>query len=230
MQGGIIPFAVLIFLYLLTVHDLVNAYESGADEGAWIRLSALLSICIAGMAEPFMFNNSFKNMSLILLGNSLYSHHCKAMNRYVIKSHDRELPVRIPDFSEVICSIGNAIGSFRKSLLLTFLVCGLAGAFAFGMKAHMPSEVYARQWMCNAEDHESLFFSPEKIDEMRDDPDIWVLDYQDEKDPMQVFDGRLITIEYYRGILSAFLLVGAGGFCIAVLIIWLAGRRKRLCD
>jgi len=253
MQGGLIAFCMFMILYLFGINRLVDAFASG-DESAPLELAGVLSIVVAGMAEPFMFNNSFKNVSLIVIGFYLWKYIQdkriekannnesvvrkrikeesgkdiiiytsepqidainKEINDYEWKGFDRYIEVPHMNLELPRKKMRIAYEDFESRIhIFSFIIAAIA-AVIFAFNVHMPSLVVARQWMCSAEDHESLFYSEEEIKVMEDDPDIWVLNYLNEEDPMQAFDGEIITTEYYREIISVFVWV----YLISMLII-----------
>ena len=62
---GIIPFILLIGMYLILVHHLMK-------ENRLAELAVVLAHIIGGASEPFLFNLGFKNMTLFFLAELLY--------------------------------------------------------------------------------------------------------------------------------------------------------------
>ena len=65
MTFGVIPFVILMLLYAGTIHRLVREERTG-------ELAVLLGLLIGGIAEPYLFNLGFKNVSLLFVGEYLY--------------------------------------------------------------------------------------------------------------------------------------------------------------
>lgn len=226
MNGGIVIFVIIIVLYMITIIDLVRAYIDRTDDLAWIKLACILSVCFAGMSEPFLFNNSFKNISLFIVGDSLYKYLSRPKQ---IIWHGREL------FLSAACTISDSVlnriaDTYRihKKMIITLAVlAGLVGAIITASAVSMPERVYARRWNCNAEDHESLYLTSEEIEVLREDDDVWVLDYKDASDPMQMFEGSIIRIEYYRDIISSFIITGWVSLAIAILALSITSNKSK---
>ena len=65
MQLGVVPFVVILTLYVLTIRRL-------ARDGKLTELAITIGLCIAGGTEPFLFNMSFKNVTLLFVGEYLF--------------------------------------------------------------------------------------------------------------------------------------------------------------
>ena len=65
MQLGVIPFIVLMLLYAGAIRRMVK-------ENRLTELAVTLGLCVGGVAEPFLFNFGFKNVSLVFIGEYLY--------------------------------------------------------------------------------------------------------------------------------------------------------------
>ncbi|WP_196802985.1 hypothetical protein [Butyrivibrio sp. MC2013] len=227
MKGGIIPFAIVVIIYLLAFDHMMKAYQSGDDERAWVKLAAFLAIVFAGMAEPFLFNNSFKNMSLLLVGEAMYQMMGERSSDILWKG--RKIEVRLPYISPCgyLGSCRNFLISYGKAVMIAAVCAGICGGAIYAGTANMPDKIYARQWMCSAEDHESLFFDEEEIEQLRLDDKVWVLNYMDEEDPMQEFDGQIIRIEYYRGILASMVLISMAAAIVITMVCSLCISKPR---
>ncbi len=227
MNGGVLIFASVILLYILAIIELVRNYKQRTDDLAWIKLACILSVCFAGMSEPFLFNNSFKNISLFIVGDSMY----KFLNRHgkvVWNGKEIYLAHKCMITGNIRQRLSYAYQEYKKLIMTTALVVGIAGAIITASTVRLPEKVYARQWNCNAEDHESLYLTPDEANTLMDDENVWFLDYKDVTDPIQVFDGSTITIEYYRDIISAFVIIGLISGIIAVLVISIISKKDSI--
>lgn len=65
VQQGVVPFALFLTGYMLLVHDQLKEHRI-------TELAITIGMLIGGITEPFLFNTSCKNISLIFLGGFLY--------------------------------------------------------------------------------------------------------------------------------------------------------------
>ena len=64
------------------------------------------------------------------------------------------------------------------------------------------------------------------IDQLPEDFDGKILNYQDANTPMQKVEGNIVTVEYIRGIISSGLWCGFFGGVIISLIVFIFLRRR----
>ena len=69
MQGGLLIFLVMFAAYAATIHDALCKKPSAESS---VRLAILFAVVISAMSEPFAFNTSYKNISLLLVGEAFY--------------------------------------------------------------------------------------------------------------------------------------------------------------
>lgn len=65
LQIGIIPFAIITFLYLGMITDCVKKEKR-------VELVIIVSFCVLGLSDPFLFNLSYKNLMFLFVGDFLY--------------------------------------------------------------------------------------------------------------------------------------------------------------
>lgn len=132
MNYGIVAFIFFVTLYFLAVHYCIS--HSCLQETA-----VLLSVAMAGITEQFLFNLSFKNISLFIIGSILFEWILKSKteNKWnreykILKKENKMVDVQFPasvyDFfdecKEIICTKWRFIFSggiiFAVALVLTF--------------------------------------------------------------------------------------------------------------
>ena len=65
LSYGLVAFIGIMVGYMLTIRDKIR-------NGKWQELAILLSLLMAGVSEPFLFNASFKNIIILFVGEYLY--------------------------------------------------------------------------------------------------------------------------------------------------------------
>lgn len=179
-----------------------------------LALCVILSCLIAGITEPFLFNTSFKNISLIFIGNWVFERGGKGKKLPVFGKLDREFNVSFPDMPAIWREIKKAGHGCGKKLLTLAAAAGiLAGIIAFSC-SNMPERyIFPRTAFENTNDIEETYYltSAEDLPEAGD----VVMGYVDEQTDMVPFTGNVAVVERFRNTVSAFLLTG--------LLTWMAG-------
>lgn len=65
LQLGIVPFVIVTLLFLGMIHDYVKREMK-------TELAIILSFCVLGLSDPFLFNLSYKNLMFLFVGEYLY--------------------------------------------------------------------------------------------------------------------------------------------------------------
>jgi hypothetical protein len=100
-------------------------------------------------------------------------------------------------------------------------VIGTAAVLIGGYSA---TRAIARRISCETDQSStSVYFTEKEIEAFRKDPEVLVLNYKDEDDPMLSFDNRnMFTLEKIRGGISAALWIGTGSaflLCSAMILV-----------
>lgn len=65
LQIGIIPFIIVTFLFLFMIHDYVIREKK-------TEIAIIVSFCVLGLSDPFLFNLSYKNLMFLFIGELIY--------------------------------------------------------------------------------------------------------------------------------------------------------------
>lgn len=65
LQIGVIPFLILTGLYLAMIYDCTKNKKR-------IELAIIVSFCVLGLSDPFLFNLSYKNLMFLFVGEFVY--------------------------------------------------------------------------------------------------------------------------------------------------------------
>lgn len=65
LQIGVIPFVILTLLYLVMIYDYVKNEKK-------VELAIIISFCVLGLSDPFLFNLSYKNLMFLFVGEYIY--------------------------------------------------------------------------------------------------------------------------------------------------------------
>ncbi|MCH4191067.1 MAG: hypothetical protein LKF52_02080 [Butyrivibrio sp.] len=205
VYGGAVVFAFTCILYIGMINDTVREQRSWENS---VKMAIIFSSVVAGISEPFLFNGSYKNLTLIFLGvwvynkMSAYSKQtgCKCRSLMPVS---KTVKVVVPDLEKLKMCRGISRSAW-KIILTVCIICAVVGGSMYGRFAQMPQEVYALRISCDTDENSvNVFMSPEQIQQIRNGGDAWVLNYKDQNTPMLRFDGNIIKLEYLRGIVSS---------------------------
>lgn len=230
MQLGIVPFVLICLLYILLIHDYVKKGKNG-------ELAIILSICIAGLTEPFLFNLAYKNLIFLFAGEFLYrtwKHSEKRlptfMKRKVCVLHIGYRKMKqnhlMTDCSWILCNeiANDKKNIYEKKIIITILVIASISVYYF-CAVPRPQMIYVNGKIMNEGDPVTPeYMSEEDVRSVKAQGN-YVKDYEGASKPMYAYYGNTALIEYYRNIISIDL--GAGTLMGVFYVTFDACRRKR---
>lgn len=220
-----ITYGIIFVLFAILSYAVLIFHKSREQDG--VSLCLILACLIAGVTEPFLFNTSFKNITLIFVGAMLFSGKYAEGKRKVplLGKYDREWAVGLPDFEFIYKSIREASLNYKKSLTVVSLLLGIgAGALTFAF-AEMPQRyIMPRTVFEDTGDIEETYHLSSE-NECPQAGDV-ILGYTDEATDMVPFSGNIAAVERFRdtvcGAAVTVLLVYSAGS----IGLWVKARRK----
>lgn len=95
LQLGIIPFVIVTVLFLSMIHDYVKREQK-------TEAAIIVSFCLLGLSDPFLFNLAYKNLMFLFIGEYVY--------RKLHELEERDLGILNKKFQ--CLSIGNKVLSY----------------------------------------------------------------------------------------------------------------------
>lgn len=227
MYYGIVLFVLLCAAYFLTVR-----YEVKTEKRR--ELAIMLSFFIAGMSEPFMANLSFKNLTLLFIGEYYYQA-APFWQRGVVGRiagkrvritpwTEKEMKLALPEWSGL-----HDLPAYLKGNCLKILTAGIAAALLSGGIYYYTAKpadcVYADTGLSDYWSGEKVYLNAAEL------PDDWnsiIVGNADGNTEMYVLTGNIVWLEQVRESVSIGLGVGmftmiASGF----IAVWLGKKRCR---
>ncbi|NLL75628.1 MAG: hypothetical protein GX235_00025 [Clostridiales bacterium] len=219
---GVILFAFIMAAYFFMIRRYLK--EDRREE-----LAIIIGILVAGASEPFLFNTSFKNLSVIFIGSCLFGlleekkgdkllfaqGYCIAELAILILASGMENGKEL-----VACSLEGLKKNIVKWSAISILIGILAsGIYAFNWER--PSAIYMPISQSDEVDQEPVFIDKENLPE---NFDAWILQNNDKDIPMAKFSGNMITVEHVRTTVSCFIIVYI--FCMIVITVGMGVRKK----
>ena len=200
---GIVPFILLMLAYLVLIADCTRKQKTR-------ELVLIICFLIAGYTEPLLFNTSFKNITLVFLGELLFRQKAGEEEYCLLPGGRKKLEIFVQKIAEKVTSVSIFKWNLcpllagrrkfcRKQVLATAAVCMLIGIVFCAILYKEPSG-YVVPRRCTDWRDESFVYL-----ESADDPaydGYRIMNYQDARTPMQVLTGNAVKLEtarYYVG-------------------------------
>lgn len=218
MHGGGVIFILMIIVYMGCIRATIK------EEMSWensVAIAMLMSVVVGAISEPFAFNTSYKNVSLLLIGTYIYQVTECCGERYPWLSF-LDVGNVTPAIADTIVTRIGRIGAYcahirlSRRVILTSIVVACAAGILYIQTAVFPNVVYASRSLCDTRDDSvSVYFTEDEYQTMKQDTDIWFLNYRNSDDPMLQLDGDyLIPAEKVRGVVSILVWTGAGSMIV----------------
>lgn len=211
---GFVFFLLMIYVYFRGIYQ-------RAKEQDGIALCIILSCLIAGLTEPFLFNTSFKNLSLLLVGTELTYAGKTGNGQICILNRDKEMDIPFLNVSYVWDYIKANTGKYRTVLAFISIVGALIVGTIVFQSTPMPDRYFLPR--------KSFEYTDDLVDSyyLKSSGDIQqegdkILGYQSEQTEMVVFSGNIAKVERFRntvaaGTFSGLIILGIGNFVVLLL-------------
>lgn len=216
---GCVLFSVMVLGYLALIHNCIK--ENKKEE-----LAIIIAALIAGITEPFLFNTSFKNVTLVFLGSFIWGRLSEMKGQEAHLRVERLLPkeVCISVFSfEGIARTVEEVWNNKKRIIMGIattmgIVCGILVAFLYPQ----PKGYIVPRKQVDIVSEETWYLESEEDSRFSE---YQVKDYVNATTKMQVVEGNVVKVEVLRkGISSAFFIGLFGAF--VCLVTFLVENRK----
>lgn len=239
---GIILFSLIMLAYFVIIHRFVKTNKR-------MELSIILTTLAAGLIEPFLFNVSFKNVSLFFIGETIFGSKDIRKSIYFLPERFRNICITLPDIgSSFLFFVHDSVELVQKKRLrfgLIFTVVAFIGGLLCYLLIPYPDAYVAPRKHCEMKDWNTTFslisypdgyIIPSEHCEVDDrstmfflessfyaDEKIRVLEDVDPEMPLEYFTGNIVMMEKIRNMITGGLLLGLS----AVFAFILLDRRKR---
>jgi len=209
---AMITYGAVFFLLMMLVYFRGIYTRTRQQDG--IALCIILSCLIAGLTEPFLFNTSFKNLSLLLVGAGVFQL-SGTEGREITLFKDKLIEITMPDLS----GIGGLVKANKGKYTIRVAAVSLAGAAIMGTIVFYSAELPDRYFLPRKDFEytddlpESYYFT--SSDDIPEEGDR-ILGYESEQTEMVAFDGNIARVERFRNTTAAVVVSG--------LVIWIIGN------
>ena len=220
--------AALIFtsLYILLIRDAVKHRRMS-------EIAILEGEFIEGITEPFLFNQSFKNLSFLFLGRYAYELSSRCEERLAVivpwiakplsvgRFGRKELTIKIPVFRSFRRVPYNV---FIRTAAIFCIVWAVVTA-VYAAAIPVPAAVYIPEKEYTTGEFEEAYLSVDDVRALRREGNI-IRGYTDETSPLYKMSGSIAELEHSRYTISYGLWTGAV-LSLAFLIWWISQNNLR---
>lgn len=230
LSYGCILFALIVIGYLYTIKRLT-------DQKRWSELAIILSLLVAGISEPFLFNTSFKNITMLLVGNCVFDWSARLAERKKGTLLGKEIALLsgwnrsfiIPDgrLEKLVCRVKEKLYAGRKKFRGIILAAGIVCMSVTAVFVQNPDSIFIGIGSTDCGEQEVKYLDMQNLPE---DFNSVVYEYPGPDGGMYEFEGNIITLEYVRKIVSAGVWGMAGCVCVILIgcgLIVLGAERKK---
>jgi len=205
---GLIPFLLFMAAYMVLAADLCRKQKTR---------EAVMIICFlgAGFTEQLLFNTSFKNITLLFLGELLYRQKEGEKEYRLLPSMCRDIDVPVPAFLVPGMGLPERLAglwrSCRKQIVAGILAGAAVGVILCGILYTAPKGYVVQRAYTDG-----LFETSEYL-ESADDPayeGYSIMNYVDADTKMQVIEGNAVVLETARYYVGSVLLGSFAGYLL----------------
>lgn len=211
---GLIPFAIIMLGYFALLF-----YDTHRQRTR--ELVILVCFLGAGWTEQLLFNTSFKNVTLLFLGAFLFRQRDGAEEYCLFPRAKEMLTIPLAGLPELAwCGAGRMWRKCRGKLVLFMAAGATLGLILCAVFYRAPEGYVVPRFYTDGLEETSVYVAGE------DDPAYagWkIMNYTGDDVPMQLVQGRAVTLETVRYYVGCALIGGLGGAAAGA---WYCGRRR----
>ena len=225
VQLGVVTFLLVCALYSGLIHHDIRTDKRN-------ELALILTFCIAGVTEPFMFNLAYKNLIFLFLGKLLFDYadkvsvrsHLLGQKVQIIKAGSFMVTLETGWKQRIrtqISRIKAVIHMQFKNLIAALVISLGVSVYLCSMLIPRISVIYVSRTM-NLGDDNPVYLTSENVQQIRSAGGM-VLGYLDDKKPMFAYYGNTTLIEYWRKIFSMGLLCS---LTVCIILVCVMSKNK----
>lgn len=221
---AVITYGAIFFVFIMIKY--FQIIHSTAKNQNGIALCIILSCLVAGLTEPFLFNTSFKNISLFFLGTELFA--VQKMKRFhpIQLLRDRDMTILLFNFRKISKEIGRNFCRRRYQVTVATIIGALLCGVIVFLVSPMPENYFLpRSAFEFTDDLEQSYYFASEDDGQHEGAK--VLGYQSDQTEMVLFSGRISQVERFRNTVTGVLISGVVIFVIGNMFMIRVGRKKK---
>ena len=215
---GLLFFSFMIIEYIRSIYLRTKQQDGFA-------LCVILSCLIAGLTEPFLFNTSFKNLSLIFIGAEIFSKKLGTSEHTIRLLNDRELIIPLPSIRSISKRILDSTRKYRVRLvILSSMIALIMGFVAYSSTPKPERYLMPRKAFEYTDDLDESYYLASEYD-IQQKGDL-ILGFESPQTEMVAFKGNISQLEQFRNTVSGIVFSGILTFIAGSLILFIKAKGK----
>ena len=193
----------------------------------WKKIALILSLLVAGISEPFLFNSSFKNLIFVFSGEFIYNILRTEQDRKIcsigIGWADKNISVSVLDFSDIFKGIENIFARKRQKIVITGIISGFIVAVMYVSMVPKIDSIFVGVGNTDCGEREEIYLDQTLLP---DDFNGRIYEYQGPDSPLYEFKGNLVRLEKIRELTGFWLIGSFVGIGILLCILYVKEGKK----
>lgn len=198
---GIIFFVLISAGYILLIHRYVRMQKG-------MELLIIFAVLAAGLTEPFLFNTSYKNITMLFLGEMIFAHNKSGKTSW----ENTVIKVKAIRFSALCDALTDNGHKKKVYFALLSAIIGMACVVIYTKNTEDYKGAIVPRVHCADIEEKETYIDQKSLESYSD---YLILDYKDGNAPVEIFQGEIMKIELYRAAVS----FGIMGFIISYIIL-----------
>ena len=218
---GVVFFVLVMAAYLALIYQKTHEQDG-------VTLSLILACLIAGVTEPFLFNTSFKNITLVFVGDMLFKSRIVQGNVKVplLGKYDKEIMVRFPDLNLILKKMTEAVIGHKVKLAVISVFAGIIVSSICFLFTKMPERyIMPRTAFEDTGDIEETYYLSTESDIPQ--PGDVVLGYVDADTEMIPFSGNIAVVERFRNTVCKMAATVFFVYTMGSIYLWVISSKKQ---
>ena len=200
MYYGVIAFTLFVAGYFLVIRQMIR-------ERRHAELAIVIGTVVAGITEQFLFNLSFKNLTLFFLGEFLFGSVLKRKengtlwNKEICILKTETAEVKLPDYTGYLKTWKAYVREHRIRLVMITVLAVFGFAAVYTGTANVPDGVYVYRRSTDYKNLEEIVHLD--MEQLPEDFNSLVIGYQGPDADMYYFTGNIVKLEYVRNVTGA---------------------------
>ena len=227
LSYGVALCIIIVLGYLYTIRRLT-------DQKRWSELAIILSLLVAGISEPFLFNASFKNITMLLVGSYVFEWSGRLAERkkgtfvgkeiILFSRWDKNLVVSDGWLKEFIHGVKENLYTGRKMVCGITVAAGLVCMVATAAFVEKSDSIYIGIGSTDCGEREVKYLDMQNLPGYFNSV---VYEYPGPEGGMYEFEGNIVVLEYVRKIVSAGVWGSVAVSIVSVIGCTVCGRRVK---
>lgn len=212
---GMVPFLIICFSTIYMIFRYVK-------EEKYLETIIIITIVIAGLTEPFLYNTSFKNLSFLFMGALLFGNKHKRKEKGIAVQKNKEITLSLEKITffmqqirkAVSLSAGKVIGGLAGAVLL-FIIISRIIIYPAGYVVYRKDCADLTKEKHYYKETASEYADYKKMEDFEDGSEI------------EYFSGNIVKMERFRNTVTGIVGGYAMGYSIVVLGLQIMSRSEK---